>query len=345
MAIVTYLCDVCDRKLDVPQNKIGLEVIQRCTITAGCRGKLSQIKYQQDYLRGDYPEAVDGLDDWSQRTLLYTHTQSVNRDTWNVIHNLGVFPSVQVFVEVPTAVAAEALTNLPCEQRDYRNTTTELVEVEPKDIQTVSVNEITVTFDNPQSGAVQCIARSSKPIVINQQEDIVDPGIQPFQLTNLAELSLATLNNNATISIKVKYIAPDGTETSVLYSGIDLSPAIGKSPWSAAGGGVYIDGVKYQTRSFDLTDPDTTFTIEIGSSFYIEELDGVPFDDPSLIGNELLILLASSPYAVFDKISNQFVNPFGIGAAEAVTSFYFDGNEAFAYDNLIQSVYPPIREL
>ncbi|KKL11760.1 hypothetical protein LCGC14_2542580, partial [marine sediment metagenome] len=36
MAIVVYKCDLCQRKIELAQNKEGLEVTGRCIITDGC---------------------------------------------------------------------------------------------------------------------------------------------------------------------------------------------------------------------------------------------------------------------------------------------------------------------
>ena len=98
MAIVVYKCDVCKRDIELEQNIKGLENIQRCTITHGCRGKLYQTKVLPDYVRGRLPDQVAGLDDWRQRTVLYNHEQTIESDSWLVNHNLGTFPSVSVFV-------------------------------------------------------------------------------------------------------------------------------------------------------------------------------------------------------------------------------------------------------
>jgi len=338
MAIVTYLCDTCDRQIDLPQNKKGLEVVQRCIITDGCRGKLSQIKFQQDYLRGEYPAAVEGLDDWSQRKMLYTHEQAVKSDTWTVVHNLGVFPSIQVFVTRPVSVSTEASASVPCELRNYEEATTELLEITPEDIRTVSVNEFVVEFDRPEQGTIQCIARSSKPVIINQPTEVVDE-IQPFLLTKNSELTIATVDPVS--SIEIEYIAPDGSVSSVVYNIISTPPNSTVSPWADATDGIFVNGTKYLTHSLDISDP----SIVSGSSFYVNRINGIIFDELNFGKNELLFLLTAEPYEVVDKITDKFIDPFGIGSAEASTSFYYDDNEANAYDNLIESVYPSIRIL
>ena len=73
MAIVVYNCDTCKREVELPQNKEGLEVIQRCIITAGCRGKLYQTDLKLNHIRGKLPDSVIGLVDWSQREIGRAH--------------------------------------------------------------------------------------------------------------------------------------------------------------------------------------------------------------------------------------------------------------------------------
>ena len=84
MAIVVYKCDVCDREIEILQNPEGLETVGRCVITDGCRGNLYQIDTKQDFIRGKFPETVAGLTDWTQRKVLYDHTQSVATFQWRI---------------------------------------------------------------------------------------------------------------------------------------------------------------------------------------------------------------------------------------------------------------------
>ena len=134
MSIVVYKCPVCDRTIDIVQNPKGLDTVGRCVITDGCRGKLYQLDFKQDFTRGRFPDAVAGLTDWTQRKVLYDHTQAVSDSVWLIQHDLGVFPSVQVYVNIPSG-------------NDIV-----LTEVEPLSINIIDENNLSVTLDRNQSG-------------------------------------------------------------------------------------------------------------------------------------------------------------------------------------------------
>ncbi len=70
MAIVVYKCDVCKREKEYIRNVEGIEKIQRCTITHGCRGKLFQVELLPDYIRASSSARVLGLDEWRERKVL-----------------------------------------------------------------------------------------------------------------------------------------------------------------------------------------------------------------------------------------------------------------------------------
>lgn len=343
MTVIVYQCDTCNRTIDLPQNKKGLEVIQRCVITDGCRGKLSQIKVQRDFVRGEFPAAVDGLDDWSQRKLLYTHTQGVQLDTWTVEHNLGVFPSIQVFVERPVVTTTTTTTAIPCELRNYEEATTELIEITPEDIITVDVNKFIVVFNKPEAGVVQCVARSSKPVIINQRITAVAE-VQPFQLTKNSSLTLATISNAATVDVELEFITPTGSVLSSVFT-VDNVVSV-NSPWFSGGvTNAYINANKYVIRDLNLLSSPSSpafagLGVPSGSSFYIKTIDSVPLAD-----NEVYMLLANQPLEVVDRLTTKIIDPSTIGLTESANSFYYDNGQLFAYDNLIESIYPPIRIL
>ena len=169
MAVVVYKCDTCEREIEKPQNVDGLEVISRCVITLGCRGKLYQVDYKQDFIRGRNPEPVAGLDDWFKRKALYNHTQTIEANTWTVTHNMGIHPSVQVFVEVGGG---------------------ELVEAQPSAINIISPDKLEIEFgkddrglDIFRTGVAQLIARSTRPIS-DTAVDLVEEEVPFIQISN-----------------------------------------------------------------------------------------------------------------------------------------------------------------
>ena len=130
MAVVVYKCNVCKREIELQRNKKGLESTNHCIITHGCRGELYQIDLFEDFIRGKFPDDVAGLDNWQQRKVLYNHSQTIERSTWNITHNMGTYPSVQVFVDRPI-------------EGDEDN----IEEIFPEDIIIVSKNTIQLVFD------------------------------------------------------------------------------------------------------------------------------------------------------------------------------------------------------
>jgi len=343
MSIVVYNCDTCNREIELPQNKEGLEVVQRCIITSGCRGKLHQIALKLNHIRWKLPDSVVGLDDWTRRNVLYNHTQTIQSISWTVTHNLGVIPTIQVFVERATSAPIDI--NVPCSSRQQSDSIS-LLEVQPYNIEITSVNEFVVTFNTPEAGMVQCVARSSIPVV----DDVVAPVTSAaIQLTNGAELSIATKDSAipaTTIPIIARFITPDGTVIDITYT-VDTTPAT-LSPWST-NSKVLISGEIYQVRSFNVVFdllgnilPEFLNTaIPNGSSLKIITVNDASINQNS---NEFILLLAKEPYAFTDRIMDRYVNATS-GISQETTSFFYNNAEISMQDSIIENTYPYILEV
>ena len=209
MAVVTYTCDVCKRSIDVTQNKKGLDVIQRCIITDQCKGKLHQESVNIDYSRGSLPPDVEGLTNWVQRKLLFNYSQTVNKQIWDIDHNLNCFPVVVVYVldeSVSPAVLKE-------------------ISLDEVTLDVISNNQIKLTFSKPVSGQVQCIARATSA---TESTTTSTTTIEDFQITNNGELSIASNNNvygaSSYIVLDFVFTTPAGLSITVPYS-IDTTPS------------------------------------------------------------------------------------------------------------------------
>lgn len=325
MAVIVYKCTVCDREIEKVQNKKGMEVIQRCTITDGCRGKLFKVKEKQDHIRGKFPESVSGLDDWTQRGILYNHVQSISKQHWRVIHNLGVEPSVQVYIERPIS-----------------ETEVGYQEVTPESIEIVNENELIVSFERGESGLVQCVARSSKPVLTKvAEEKVVETGTTS-QLTTSSELTIATTDTTQNIQLKVTFLTPDGRVVDMFYT-VDDVPSV-KSPWAGTDQ-LFIKGKIYLTRSFNLTFNETEFTdgtILNGSAVFINTINGTPLSWPSNRGR-IFSLLTDPPFQLPDRNTEQLVDITKVSAANAASSLFYKDGEIYVYDSLIENVYPHIK--
>ena len=339
MAVIQYQCDICDRIIDLPQNKKGLEVIQRCTITDGCRGKLSQLAIKLDHLRGNFPERVKNLNDFVQRQTLYNHQQAVKIDQWDIVHNLGVAPSIQVFVERPKDVNLNEIDITVIDP----NSLVELFEIEPDSIEIVNGNRIKVNFEQPEKGIVQLIAKSTKPKVLDDSP-VVDDVLPVIELTYNSELTIATKNDDVSINLVLTFKTPTGLLYDKSYTINNVSI---NSAWSDFDEAL-IAGAKYTIRSFNFKDNDPIFNTDIpsGSSVYIKSIDTEPSTLPrALERREVLGLLTNYPYEVQDKNVEQFVDFFSINENNLASQIIFNENDLLIESKSLSSVFPAILRI
>ena len=219
MTLVVYKCDVCKREKQYIQNPDGLETIQRCTITHGCRGKLFQTDLHPDYIRSSTPRRVLGLDEWRQRKVLYNHTQSIARDEWLVEHNLGTFPSVSVFINIPI-------------EGDLENTE----EVIPTDTVVVDENNLLLKFDRPWAGLAQLVARQSDPNLLQPYTRVVEAETTLQQISNGGEIAIATrvssIGESSDISLVTRYTTTQNTIIDNTYTVSDTPENDSTSSWA-----------------------------------------------------------------------------------------------------------------
>jgi len=329
MSVIQYQCDTCNRIIDIPQNTNGLEVIQNCIITDGCHGKLSQIDVKLDHIRGNFPSKVDNLNDYIQRKILYNHKQSIKLTEWNIIHNLGIAPFIQIFIERPKII--EDLENV-----DLTNTDSlvELIETEPDYIEIISINEIRVGFPRPEKGIAQLIAKSSnkKQIIAST---LVDTKINYVQLSNTSEVTIGTLDDSNNITLDIMFYLPDGSTSLISYT-VDNNPSI-NSPWVDYNK-IY-NGKTYTVRSFNLFDEDFS-TVETGSSFSIEAINGLQVNK-----NDLLFLLTKYPYSTNDKIIDKYLDIYDVDDTNSLNTTLYNNGEMSINEEKITKIYPYIKKV
>jgi hypothetical protein len=257
MAIVQYKCDVCERIIELANNPHGLEIIDRCIITDGCRGSLYQTAYKQDLQRGQHPPRVEGLLDWSHRRVIYDHVQSIKKTEWLIKHNLESFPVISVTVARPKAIDISSGLNL--EVVDL----TKLVEyveydLSKLDVETIDQNNLKLIFPIEESGKAQLITYTSQtPDQIKEvnQQKVVEIEQDTKLLTNTHTLAIGTLekslSNQYDYGIGLEFELEDDRFT--MFYIVDSSPNI-KSPWSDFDV-VYLKNKSYVSRSLDFTEP------------------------------------------------------------------------------------------
>lgn len=332
MAVVVYKCDTCKRTLDKVRNIEGLEIVDRCTITHGCRGKMYQNDLFLDYKRGQLPAEVVGLDDWQQRRVLYDHIQAIESFQWLIPHNLGTVPAVSVFVDRPLI-----------DDPDNRD------EITPTDIQIISPDVMLLVFERSYSGVAQLVARQSDPALVSpSQRVVVDTTQTATQFSAGTEVTIATRLiegvEPAVINLQIAYKTSGGSEQLVSYTADD-QPAIA-SPWSDVDK-VVIRGKIYIVRSFNaLIAEMTTGIIGNGSTFRFVDIDtaGVAAFRP-IERSEMFLLLATSPFDKVDKVTNKFIDVADVTETENPFGFIYDTGELYALDTIVRPLFPPIHSI
>lgn len=338
MSIVVYKCDVCKREREFKRNVEGLEKIQRCTITHGCRGKLFQTQVLPDYIRASRADTVLGLDDWRQRKVLYNHTQSIARETWLVEHNLGTFPSISVFVNIPI-------------EGDPDN----IEEIIPTDTQVVDENNIVLTFDRSWAGLAQLVARQSDPDLLKPFTRVIDVSEAALQqISNLGEIAIATristVGKCENVELVVSYTTTQNTTVEHTYADVNVNILDTNSPWSDFDT-VVIKGKTYTIRSLEGIIPEMfDETVGSGSTFRFTGINTHQdtCSPPSttvrdIQEDEVYILFANAPFDVVDKVADKYIDVFDITATENIFALLYDSGEFFAQQDIIQETYPPIR--
>lgn len=339
MSIIVYKCDVCKRTKEYQRDEEGIEKIQRCTITHGCRGKLFQVKVLPDYIRASRPAPVLGLDDWRQRKVLYNHIQTIARNTWIVKHNLGTFPSISVFVNIPI-------------EGDPEN----IEEIIPTDTTIVDDDNIILTFDRSWSGLAQLVARQSDPNLLKPFTRVIDttPNVLQ-QISNTGEIAIATRVSTTgkcdNVELSVSYSTTQNTTVSHTYTQVNVNTPDSTSPWFDFSN-VVIKGKIYTIRSFNGIIPQMfDETIGSGSTFRFTGI--TTYDDTcSNLGSnrnieqdEVYILFASKPFEIVDKVVTKYIDVFDVTDTENIFALVYDSGEFFSQESLIQKTYPPIRSV
>lgn len=332
MAIVLYKCDTCKREIQKLRNPKGIEVVGRCVITLGCRGKLYQTDLLEDFSRASIPADVVGLDNYQQRRVVYNHTQQRLSNEWIIPHNLGTSPSVSVFVDTPTSADPNART-----------------EVIPQDLVTVSADVVRLVFTTPQSGIAQLVARSTDPQLF-QPTFVADDDNTLVQITNNSTLTLATrVDDNgiepATVRLQIIYTTPNSINVPFDVTLDGVPDAV--SPWSQTDRAL-VRGKLYKVRSVDpISAAIQSGLVPEGSTFRIT---GISRDEFATVISPVqektaFILLAQSPYGGVDRIFDQAIDLIDISITSATKQVILENLDLQATAATVQTIHPLIRSL
>ena len=315
MAVVKYKCDKCLRVIDIVRNVSGMETFGRCNITDGCKGKLKQQEILSNFITGSIPPEVEGLNNWVQRKLLYTHNQTVKRKEWTVKHFLATEPSIQVHV--------------------YDGLV--LVEITPTQIITIDKNTTKLVFTQAYDGICQCIARSTNVVEPISKNSVAVKEEEVFIQASVSNvLIFASLVDLLTPQAYVRVHWLDSKSNALGYIDQIVEPNSTILSWGDFTKILY-KGKQYTIYTINVVAP---ITADAGSSFYFDTYMGNSFNPSSSI-----VLFTDSPFSKFDIVKNKVFDMNTLDQTSSLMYSSFHDGEMFIGDSKIKTVYPLIKTI
>lgn len=373
-----YKCDTCMRKIRMLTSREGIDVVQRCTITHGCRGKLLRLKDAKEVNSTPaFPTEVAGVQDWFQRRVVYTHTQPVKAKRWTIKHNLANNPLVYAFVSRQTESSATYTLTATAgamwhkstsgydENNPYAPTAAGLYTyngtswVMPENTIPVGSmgNGIFEYMSLVEPDHVAIIDSNTVEVTFgvpqsgilqcvalasqNTSNPIIDKVVDtstPFKLSNNGEITIATLNPSPNINVTVNFKSAVVTEGIVATFYGVDNTTSIASPWVGVGH-VFVNGRTYTVRSFNLAQTPPTPGI-VASGSVDPRMAKFTFEGLSSNIHENLILLGTSPFSTVDRIYDKFVDIATLNRFNP--EIYYNTGEIYVSQSAIKSVYPLI---
>ena len=343
MATITYKCNVCDRKIDLLENKIGLTSFSKCVITYGCKGKLLSIKRNPDNIRETFPAEVPGLEDYSQRKVLFNFVQNLPSNIWSISHDLNTSPSISVYLT-------------DTDGRQYELNASEYT------IVTENSNKLKLVFKHSYTGTAQLVSRTSskvKPFTYSPTTPKVQATTNgtfvfaiPKYLTKfeypptiLPAPSLPHDLQQGPIRIEVNIEKPN-EEDEVCTEILDATLA--STPWVGWGEILVKKRRNYYLFSKNILDfrtfgSDSLSFADIpeGTRLRITRIDyGTGVLQP-LESEGLYILLTNSPYSTNDKVKNKLID-LGDMVDNTIDYLSFSESEFYVDESNVNKTYPDI---
>ena len=335
MATNIYQCTTCKRKAERLENPKGLDVFSRCSITAGCHGKLHRIGRNPDNVREAFPKFDATLVDFSPRNAFFQHRQDIASTTLTISHKLN-----SNVISIPFTL----------------NESGNWVEVDKTGYTATNTNSNTTkfSFGEPFSGIIQFLARSSVEskhnVVVAQPDGVVVTvgGSFVFALPKIVVQNGISVDLDTVIhDIKIEIILEKPNQEPI-WCFEKLIGMADTTPWSGVEEILFAKRKNFYLRSkniLDFTtfnDPELTFSkIPEGTRLRIVNIDygtgvTVPIESKSL-----LLLLSKEPYKLNDKIRNKIVD---LGELNAVGGYlqYTDG-EFVVVERFVEKTHPPIE--
>lgn len=341
MATITFQCSVCKRDIETLENKQGLDIVAKCIITKGCKGKLRRTSRNLDNVRESFPKFDSRYQNYAQRRAFYNHIQKTSSNDWFVQHDLGVPPAVSVFEKMFDGTYSEmAIT-------DYS--------VHPIDQNTSSIH-----LNRHVSGIAQLVARSSidtRPALVNADAATLQAttgGTFVFAIpkyltkTTNPETGLPFDLDGVTVRVEVELQRPN-EESIICFE--KLVANADASPWSNWDEILVRKRRNFYTRTKNILDfatfgdSELKFTdIPEGTRLRFRKIeygDGVFLD--TIESEGLLMLLSNKPYTPSDKVKNRLID-----VGDMVTPpdgyFVYKGGEFFVAEKFVERTYPLIEQ-
>jgi hypothetical protein len=311
---VQYKCNVCNRTIDVPENKRGLDVFGNCIITKQCKGALFFVKNKPNILRNLDPEPSE-YDDWVYDPQIVTFTQNHARSIWKFKHTLTAVPSLSVYIWTVDS------NNKPIAVQYTDNLYT----------YTFDNQYLELKFTSKVSGMVQCVVRNTTAVL---QQPKIDDTFVKVTTSGLVTVAVHTHNK--------LFVAGDtdpitgitqlhSNALSILLNEVQVDYDLGSNDPSQAWGNIsqiFMYGNTYNISTFNVI-ADMSSSIHNYSAYrYVGE-------DPTMY------ILTSKSNNFVDKVYDKAINMFEL----TVTNNYIKNNELYVSPSIIRDCYPHIKLL
>lgn len=376
-----YKCDECMRRIRVLTAREGIDVVNRCTITYGCKGRLHKVKsVEEANSTPAFPTEVPGVQDWFQRRVEYTHNQPIKSKVWIIKHNLANKPAVYCYTAKQTLASKTVGANpasgsmwyksdssvdednphLPTAAGLYRFNGTRWVA--PKDVIPVGIqgNNVYEYQQLMSPASVETIDMNTIRVTFSTPQYGVAQCISSasqntsnpirtttgsasdvFQLSNNGEITIATLNPSPFISVAANF------KSSTVAGGINVSftnvdnTASVNSPWVGVAR-VFVNGKTYTVRSFDLAHLPPVPSIMMSGNVDPSKAR-FTFENFSQNINENIILLGRAPFYTVDRIYDEYIDIATLNRFNP--EIFYNNGEIYITRKPIKSAYPHITTI
>lgn len=343
MATNTYKCTVCKRVAERIENARGLDILGKCIITDGCRGKLRKVGRNLDNIRESFPKFEVNLEDYVARDAFASYKQDIASNTWVVTHDLNCEPAVTVFIA------------------DESGKYTELA-MDQYEVKTVNRSSSRLLFAKPVSGVAHFLPRStakdtSKPVETTGLTQVTVNGSFVFAFPKLLTkfdfpptvnpipgLPMDLKNPVGDIMLEVILERPNEEEIVCFEK---LSGMFDLTPWSGIDEIMVAKRKNYYLKTKNIlnfttfNNPDLTFDqIPEGTRLRFIRVDfGIGVKQP-IQSKSVLMLLSAAPYEFTDRIRNKIID---LGELFSAGQYLTYSNGEFYIDNRsVEKTYPPI---